>query len=169
MSQLFKIKIGHGTTFSPELISFYKDIAEKKVRAKITMGMRISNFSAKMNTFEKEFMGIFGEVAFARLLRLEDPTEDCLINNAGYDFSINGKTIDVKTSAYLRAMLTVSTSKKSESIADIFVLMYMRNENTVVFNGACYKEDLIKPENIGKPPGFVTEVYSTRNLKDFEL
>lgn len=146
-----------------------KHWSEEKMRAKIARNMRISNHGFLGSSIEKEYMSIASELAFCRLIGIDDITLEDAVNNRPYDFKVCGKTIDVKSSKYPFPILYVPVERPKSRMADIFLIIRQVDRLTYEFCGSASKDDLVREENRGKPHNFFNDVYWLDHRKTIDL
>lgn len=164
-----KIKKGQSIIFSDDDMEMISVIAQEKIDAKLRSGLSISNYGFQGTPLEKEAMSIGSEIAFARMIGIQDPTMRELINNNWYDFKIGDVTIDVKATKTTRKSISIPVEKAFKKHADIFVLMMQFHFCNFEFVGSIHKDDLIQANNIVRLDYWKHDTYKSSNLKDLEL
>ena len=111
---------------------------------------------ATEDPMHRDVQGIAAELAFAKYYNLYPPY-DVHVRSAGEDFTVNGKTIDVKQSDYPNARLIVPPSKvEKDGGSDNYVLVTGVMPNFII-QGHARKEDICNPNNLVK---LRTKVYA---------
>ena len=169
MTESIILKKGQHLVFCDEEFEFFETIASRKIEAKLRAGLSIANYGFQVTSLEKETMSILAEVAFSRMMRLDDPYPDDLINNFFADFEIIGNTIDVKATRSKFPSISIPLEKAFKRHADYFVLMRQSSTTCFTFVGSIHKDELIQIDNISQPPGFTNKIYSSVNLTNLEL
>lgn len=162
---------GTAAILTKDEIDFVVACARRKMEIKIDVGMSLTNIGFLGTSEEKEVLALGAEFAFARMIGLTQENMPNLISNEYFDFLINGKTIDVKSTKHEFGRLFIPYDKSQKRHAEIFVLVRQASANCYIFDGSATAEQLIQSQNFTMPLGFRSKVYnlSFNELGDLEL
>ena len=134
-----------------------------EARYKIARELKLKQLRIDTSPMNVELLGVQGEMAFAKIFNLHTPMVEHGAD-AGWDYEINGVTIDVKTASKPSYKLLFRSLKAFK--ATIGVLVVKVNDNTFkVVGWSTLKQftELSKPLNEG---GFTLEQSQLRPVEE---
>lgn len=114
-------------------------------------GVKTQKVDNKRSDADVDFFGALGEIVFARHFNQKIALYESLGGDAGYDFKINGLTIDTKQTKYKTGRLIVRPGKQNK--AHIYVLIIGKSEKMSMvgwaFGGDFNDKDRMKVIDLG--------------------
>lgn len=149
-------------------MAIVKFVAQTRRSVDRKEGIHDKRYATNRDGLELDILGFAGELAFAKFMKTY-PDFSFKPRSGGHDFIVKGKTVDVKTTAYVEPWLKVALWKV-EHPCDYYVLL-KANESYDVFEVVGYmsKEDLFQDkykEDLGHGETYVVRYNQLRKLKE---